>query len=220
MSALIQKLKAVNFKEDFINFPLYIISRPFKGFGDLKYEDRGSPYFAFAMMVLLCLFNICDSTYKGFIITGYYSENMVVNTPYVLIMTIAPVILFVLGNWSVTTITNGSGSLKQIFMVYAYASFPKLILDVIGLVLSNVVTAEEAAFSTFFYAFGTVAFMLYLFIGLVMIHEYTFTKSLLMVILTILAMCIIVFVLSLFITLTNEVFVFFSTVFKEIAMRF
>lgn len=220
MNALIQKLKAVNFKEDFITFPFYVISRPFKAFGDLKYENRGNPFFAVVMILLLCIFSILDSTYKGFIMTGYYTENVVINTPYLLLMTIAPVVLFIIGNWSVTTITNGSGSLKEIFMVYAYACYPKLILDVIGLILSNVVTVEEAAFSTFFYAFGTVAFMFYLFIGLVMIHEYTFTKSLLMVLMTILAMCIIVFVLSLFITLTNEVYVFFNTVFKEIAMRF
>ena len=220
MKALIQRVKAMNFKEDFITFPFYIISRPFKGFGDLKYENRGSLFFALVMILLLCIFTICDWTYKGFIITGYYNENAIVNTPYLLTMTIAQVVLFVFGNWSVTTITNGSGSLKEIFMVYAYASYPKLILDVIGLILSNLVTAEEAAFSIFFYAFGTVAFLFYLFVGLVMIHEYTFTKSLLMVLMTVMSMCIIVFVLSLFITLSNEVIVFLNTVFKEISMRF
>ena len=88
------------------------------------------------------------------------------------------------------------------------------------MILSNLVTAEEAAFSSFFYVFGTVAFLFYLFIGLVMIHEYTFTKSLLMVLMTVMSMCIIVFVLALFITLSNEVIVFFNTVFREINMRF
>jgi len=220
MKALVQKLKAVNFKEDFITFPFYIISRPFKGFGDLKYENRGSLLFAVVMIILLSIFMICDSTYQGFVLSGYYKEDTVVNTPYLLMMTIAPVVLFIFGNWSVTTITNGSGSLREIFMVYAYASYPKLILDVIGLILSNLVTAEEAAFSSFFYVFGTVAFLFYLFIGLVMIHEYTFTKSLLMVLMTVMSMCIIVFVLALFITLSNEVIVFFNTVFREINMRF
>ncbi len=219
MNILFQNLRVTDLKEDFITFPLYIISRPFKGFSDLKYENRGKLYFAITMMVLMCLFNICDETYRGFVLTGYYMKNKIINTPYIIVMTIAPAILFIVSNWCVTAVTDGNGAMKQILMVYAYASYPRLFLNIIGLILSNLVTAEEAAFSIFFYSFGMVAFLFYLFVGLIVIHEYSFTKALLMVVLTVGAMCIIVFVLALFMALSNEVITFFSIVFKELTMR-
>lgn len=210
----------ISIKEDFIVFPFYIISRPFKGFSDLKYENRGKTYFAFIMMILLCLFAICDEMYKGFVVLGYHRESRIIDTFYVILMTLVPIILFVVANWCVTTISDGNATVKEIFMVYAYASYPQLLLNIIGLILSNIVTMNEAAFSTFFYVFGVVAFIFYLFVGLITVHEYLYFKDALkMAILTILAMCIIVFIAALFITLLNEVIVFISTVIKEISLN-
>lgn len=220
MNTSTSQSKKLNFKEDFIDFPFYIISRPFKGFSDLKYENRGKTYFAVVMLIVLCFFSICDEMYRGFVVLGYHRANKVIDTFYVLIMTLTPNILFIVANWCVTTITDGNATIKEIFMVCAYAAYPQFLLKTIGLILSNIVTINGVAFSTFFYAFGTVVFVFYLFIGLLTVHEYLyFTDALKMFIMTILAMCIIVFLLALFITLLNEVIVFISTVIKELSLN-
>ena len=220
MVSIVEKLKRVDLKEDFITWQFYLISHPFKGFGELKYENRGKPYFAVVMLFLACLFSICDELYKGFVLSGgYFAEDKIINTPYIIFMTLAPIALFVAGNWSITSITDGNGKMKDIFLVYAYASYPKLWLDVTGLIISNIVTGNEAAFATFFYTFGTVAFVFYLFVGLIVIHEYSFTQAVRMILFTVAAMCIIVFVLALFLSLANEVFVFFKTIYREITLR-
>lgn len=220
MNALIQNFNKTDFKEAFITYPFYIISRPFKGFNDLKYEKRGKPYFAILIMILISLFAVCDELYRGFVLSGgYYARDKIINTPYIIFMTLAPVALFVIANWSVTAITDGNGKMKDIFMVYAYATYPKLLLGIIALIISNFVAADEAAFVVFFYSFGSVAFAFYLFIGLIIIHEYSFTKAVIMILLTVAAMSIIVFVLALFLSLSNEVIVFINTVYKEIALR-
>jgi hypothetical protein len=156
----------------------------------------------------------------GFIITEFYQESPVVMIPYVLTMAFAPIALFVLANWSVTTITDGKGSLKNIFMAYTYALYPYIICQLIGLLLSNYVTLDEAAFATFFLVFATVAQYFYLFIGLIVIHDYTFTKAVLTVLFTILAMMIIVFIIALFISLGSEVVSFVYTVYQETATKF
>lgn len=219
ISAFEDLKKRVDLKEDFIKYPFYIMSSPFKGFSDLKYENRGKTYFAVVMVILMCFFNIYDELYKGFVLSKYYTDNKTVNTLYIVFMTVVPIILFVVANWSVTAVANGSGKMKEIFMVYAYASYPKLLFSLIGLILSNFVTLEEAAFATFFYYFGTIAFMFYLFVGLVVIHEYSFTQSVLMIIMTVIVMCIIVFVAALLLALSNEVIVFIRTVVEELNMR-
>ncbi|NMA83384.1 MAG: hypothetical protein GX962_05915 [Epulopiscium sp.] len=219
MSDLIMKLKAFDLKENFITFPFYIILNPFKGFNDLKYEKRGRTYFPIVMMILLSLFAICDELYKGFVLSGYYTKDRYINTPYTILISLGPVLLFVIANWSITAITNGIGKLKEIFMVYAYALYPKILLSTIGLMISNFIIVDEIAFSTFFYSFGTVAFAFYLFIGLIIIHEYSFTKAIAMILLTVLSMTIIVFILALFMSLINEVFMFFYTIYTEIRLK-
>ena len=138
-----------------------------------------------------------------------------VNLPVVLTLTYSPIILFCLANWSITTLTDGKGNLKEIFMTYAYAMYPSVICVLIGIGLSNIVTVNEAQFAVFFFSFGMVLMYAYLFIGLIMIHEYSLVKAFLMVVLTVLAMLIITFVFALFFSLFSNVLFFFETIYFE-----
>jgi hypothetical protein len=214
-----EKAKGSRVKENFISMPLYILSRPFKGFYEMKYLKRGRTHFAFVMTALLCLSALAQETYTGFVVSKFYEPDHIISVPYIVIMTLAPVLLFVAGNWSMTAISDGKGTVKDIFQVYGYALYPKLILTFAGIVVSNLVTKEESAFAVFFFVFGTVLFFFYLFIGLVVVHEYTFFRSLLMVIQTILAMLVIVFVLALFASLVNEMMEFIFDIVYELRMK-
>ncbi|MDR1663536.1 MAG: hypothetical protein LBR83_01245 [Clostridiales bacterium] len=214
-----EKTRAGVIAENFLRTPLYILSRPFKGFYDMKYLRRGRTHFAVAMLALLCLSAIMEETYTGFAVSWEYEPDHIISVPYVMLMTLLPVLLFIAGNWSVTSISEGKGTARDILHVYAYALYPKLILTFIGILVSNFVTKEEGAFAVFFFVFGTVVFYFYLFIGLVVIHEYSFFRSLLMVLQTIFAMLVIIFVLALFASLVNELRMFVVTIIYELRMR-
>jgi hypothetical protein len=210
---------ASKLKDAYLRLPLYILSRPFKGFYDMKHLKRGRMHFTFVMLALLCLSAIMQETYTGFSVSRYYEPDHIISVPYVMLMTLAPVLLFVAGNWSITSISDGKGTAKEIIQVYAYALYPRIILTFAGILISNFVTKEESAFATFFFVFGLVMFYFYLFIGLVVIHEYSFSKSVVMVLQTILAMLIIVFVMALFSSLVNELIQFIITIIYELRMR-
>jgi hypothetical protein len=205
--------------ENYLRLPLYILSRPFKGFYDMKHLKLGRTHFVAVMLVLLCVSAIMQESYTGFAVSRYYEPDNIISVPYVMIMTLAPVLLFVAGNWSITSISDGKGTAKEIFQVYAYALYPRIILTFIGILVSNFVTKEESAFAVFFFVFASVVFYFYLFIGLVVIHEYTFFRSLLMVLQTIFAMLVIVFVMALFASLVNELLEFIFTIVYELRMR-
>jgi len=207
------------FKEDFAVLPLFILSRPFKGFYEMKHLRRGKTYFAWSIVVLLCIAALAQETYTGFVISRVYEPDSIINVPYTLIMTLAPILLFIVGNWSITSITDGNGRVKDIFQVFAYASYPRIILTIIGIVVSNYVTKDESAFAQFFFYFGTAMFLFYLFIGLVVVHEYTFAKSMLMAVETIIAMLLIVFILALFVSLVNELVDFIFKIVYELRMK-
>ena len=207
-------------KEVMFKFPFYLISHPFKGFDEMKNLKRGDLRFALVVMFALGFVALLRSGYTGFVITGVFTPDPFVNIPITLIMTYAPIILFVLANWSVTTITDGKGNMREIFLVYCYAIYLSVFTTIIGVVLSNFVTLNEAAFVRFFFGFGTFVWLLYLFIGLIVVHEYSFFKSVLMVIFTIGAMFIITFVFALFFNLFSNVIFFFVTLVQEFTAHY
>jgi len=215
MTALFKMQTLRNLKETMLDFPLYIISRPFKGFDEMKFQNRGSMLYAVLILVVYGLVNIWQIMGTGFIVTGFFWEVPSVHVPWVLAFSYSPIILVCVANWSITSITDGKGKFKEIFLTYCYALFPAIFCTMIGIVLSNVVTLNEVAFVTFFFAFGQIVMYFYLFLGLVVIHEFTFLKGVLMVLLTMLSMLIIIFVLALFVMLVSEVVFFVLTLFQE-----
>jgi len=204
-------------KETFLSFPLYIITSPFKGFDDMKFLKKGDMRYAVTILMLAGLVALIRVAYTGFIVTGFWQATPFVNVPSILIFTYSPILLFCVANWSITTLTDGKGSIKEIFLAYTHAMFPMVICTIIGIILSNVVTGNEVAFARFFFQLGIILQYAYLFIGLIMIHEYTFLKAVGMVILTILSMLIITFVFALFFSLANNVYWFIRTAFDELS---
>ena len=216
MTMMKDKWRPREIKKTLIDFPLYILSRPFKGFDDMKTEGKGDIFYAVMILLVWGLVSIWSITSTGFIITGFWMEVPSVYVFWALFFTYAPIALICVANWSITSITDGKGKLKEIFLVYCYALFPNVICTVIAVLLSNVVTLNEAGFVEFFFIFGTVLMYFYLFLGLIVIHEFTFLKAIGMVILTLISMMIIIFVLALFVSLVSEVLMFIFTIAQEL----
>jgi len=202
-------------KEMLWSFPVFIMTSPFKGFDEMKYLKRGDMRFAAFILLLAGFVNIMRNLHTGFIVSGFWSAVPTVDVRVTLLMTYSPIVLFCLANWSITTLTDGKGTIKEVLLTYCYSMFPMVICTIIGIVLSNFVTGNEAAFASFFFIFGIMLQYGYLFIGLIMIHEYTFLKAILMVVFTIISMIIITFIAMLVFALFNNVITFFQIVFSE-----
>lgn len=218
-----KKAKLANLKyikEIMLDFPLYIISHPFKGFDEVKSLKRGNIYYSISILIIFGLVAVFRQLNTGFVVSNFFTDTPHINIFEVLLFTYSPILLFCIGNWSITSITDGKGTMKEIFLIYTYALYPLIFMMFIGTVASNFITLNEIAFVNFFFAFGQILFFFYLFVGLVMIHEYSFTRALSMVVLTILAMMIIIFVLSLATSLVSELISFFFTVSYELEAHF
>jgi len=168
-----------NVKETMLTFPLYILTHPFKGFDEMKNGKRGSMAFAIATLIIAGFANIFGSAYTGFVLTGFWEETPFVNIPFVLIFTYSPILLFCIANWSVTAITNGSGSMKDIFLTYTYAMYPMIFLSIIGVAFSRVITLNEADLAMLFFSLGNFLHLFFLFIGLIVVHEYGLFRAIL-----------------------------------------
>jgi len=208
--------KLLKARKVMIDFPLYLLTHPFKGFDDMKNAGMGSMAFAVVALILAGVVSSIEVAYTGFVVTQVWVETPYVYVPRVMLFTFSPILLFCLANWSITSITDGKGKMRDIFLTYMYALYPTLYLTLIGVFISNFLTLNEAAFSTFFFAFGAFLHLFLLFIGLIVIHEYTFFRAILMVVLTVLAMLIITFVMALMFSLFSNVIMIFWTVLQEL----
>lgn len=205
-------------REDYFRFPMFILTHPIKGFDQMKYEKRGKVSVAVVLMFILAMVNIIKFAYSGFIVN--FNNPYYMNSIFVLATTIAPIILFSVANWSVTVLMNGIGKFKEIFMVNMYAYYPAIYLYLLYTLLTNILTDKEIVLATFISVFAIVLYCFYVFFGLIVVHEFTFFKTIGSLLLTFLSMAIIVFVLMLLGSLVGEVVTFFMTVFSEIRLKF
>ena len=125
------------FKEMMFTFPLYILTHPFKGFDDMKFQKRGDMRYGIIILLAAGILSILREAYTGFVVSGHFTETPVVNVPSVLLFTYSPIILFCIANWSVTVITDGNGNMREIFLTYAYAMYPMIFLTIAGIFISN-----------------------------------------------------------------------------------
>ncbi len=204
--------------DEVIRFPLYVLTKPFKAFSDIKYEGKGSLPACVFFMFMLMLLSVMRQSYTGAVFVEV--EPRFMNIWSVMAGVLAQTILLVAANWSVSVLTNGSGSFKEIFMVAMYAQYPYMWLSALYLALSHVLSLNEAALLTFCLALGVVCIVFYGFIGLVSVHCYGFFQGIASVLLTILALVIIIFVILMLVSMGSELVNFVSTVYKEIVLNY
>ncbi|MFC4388611.1 Yip1 family protein [Gracilibacillus marinus] len=204
-------------EKEFIKFPFYIIIHPFKGYWDLKYENKGKVSVAFCILAILTIVAILKRQFTGFIVNfnNPYELNSLAELQYI----VFPFFLFCVANWSITTLMDGEGKFREILMATAYALVPVVSLYVCNTIISNVITWEEATFFFFLESFAMLWFLYLLFVGIMTVHQYTVTKTIITLLITVMVMGIIIFLSLLFFSLIQQMLTFLDTVYKEIMYR-
>lgn len=198
-------------------FPIYTLLHPADGFAQFK--DRKIHSWRVSGVILLAWFFVKTISY---FYTGY-SFNMNRASDYhflsTLFMSVGLFLLFVIANWSVCTLLNGKGTLKDIVATCAYSLIPYLLSVLINVALSNMLTTEESAIMTIISVIGLLWSGMLLLIGLQNIHQYGLAGTVFSVLLTIIGMAIICFLLLLFYTLVQQAVSFVESIYTELSLR-
>lgn len=197
-----------------IDWPLYMLSSPFKAFDDIKYENAGSTKFSFVIMILFAWAALIKERYTGFLMNTADIENL--NIPLILISSVVPYILFIFANWAIGVLIDGKGNLRNVFKFTAYSLYPSVWLTIIGVLGSRICIYEETGLVNIFFGAGIVFAFFYMFIGIIMIHQFTFTKGVGDVVLSLVAMVILIFVIVLLATLVSGFINDVGTIIDEI----
>ena len=201
----------------FYALPMYILIHPFDGFYNMKFQNEGTVKLAVLNFLLVCLSLAFRTQYASIIVN--LPNPVFMNSFIDLLMVAGALLLFCVGNWSVTTLTDGEGRFKDIFMAVCYAMTPLVLTIIPATLLSNVLAAEEVGFYYMLLGVGMFYFVFLTLIGLVTIHNYGAIKTLVTIMLTFIAILIIVFLLTLLFTLWQQLVTFVYSVYTELMFR-
>ena len=193
------------------------ITHPAEGFEDMRWKKAGSLKIAFAIVLLLFLAQIADGRLYGFQFGISYDKTFNI-IPYI----VKSIVLFgawVVVNWAVCTLLDGEGTMKNICIYSAYALIPYIAQIFINVLLSHILIQDEAVFMQAIRIIGVGWSVILLFSAIKSVHQYSFGKTVFAIILTIVAMLIMLFLLVLFMSLIQQVYIFISTIYTEISYR-
>lgn len=142
------------------------------------------------------------------------------NVFFLFLGTIPLFAVWVTANWGVSTLADGKGRYKEIFIGSAYALIPYIGASVIAIALSHMLTISEGVYITWVMAAG------YIWSGVVMLgvlsglHEYTFTKTVGSTLLTILGVLVVTFLVFLVFSLIQQAVMFVYSIVNEMLYRY
>ncbi len=197
-------------------FSFHLVFHPFDGFWDLKHEKRGSVKSASTILALTAVAFFYNAIGQGYL---FNPEEQYTNIFVVIAVVVGVVLLWTVSNWCLTTLFDGEGGFKDIYIAVCYALSPLPLFVILSTILSNVLTADESAIVTLIMAVGVIWAALLIFFGTLVTHDYSMGKNVITIFSTILAMMIIVFIIVLFGTLVLRMVTFIGSIVKEIGNR-
>ena len=130
-----------------------------------------------------------------------------------------PFLVLCLSNWALTTLFDGKGRFRDIYMAMCYALVPYSLIQLPMILVSNCLTYEEGSIYTVMLSLSVIWCMFLVFIGLMEIHDYGPGKTFIFIIVTIVGACVILFLMLVFFSLLSDAVAFFVSFYREIVFR-
>lgn len=198
-------------------YPVRCMFHPFKAFYDLKLDKKGRMTIANGILAAFFVTVVIQTQLTGFHFNTSDPKNF--NVFITLGSTIGLFLMFVLCNWSISTLADGEGKLKEIWIFTAYALLPFVISTVILTVLSNVFSLEETAF------LSIIQIVLYAWTGICLFmavreaHQYTVGKTIAVLLGTLLFMYLLLLIITVGYSMFTQLIGFITMLFNEIRLR-
>ena len=200
-----------------LQYSLYVIFHPFKGFWDLKHEKKGNAFSAWLIVSMLIVLLILRRQFTGFILN--FNKQNEMNVFVEILSILAPLGLWCLSNWCITTLVDGEGSFKDIFITTAYALTPVVLINIPLLLFSNIIILEETVFYTVLDVLSILWAVLLILIGIMTVHQFTMSKTFVTIAVAVLGMVIILFLILLFVSIVQQIVSFVDLLWTELSMR-
>ncbi len=210
--------KLKNFGTD-LKYAFHVITHPLDGFWDLKHEKRGRNYIAVFFLLMYVVTTILNQQFNNYTFNELKVFPERINIVGTLVSTILVVVIWVASNWGLTTLFDGEGSMRDVFLYTGYSMLPLVLSQIILIPLTNILTVNEATIVTLVTVIGYGWTGILLYTGTMTTHQYSGGKTFIILLFILLGMVIIVFLSVLFFFLVQEIWNFIYTIYLELELR-
>ena len=195
-------------------YPFYNLLHPSVGMSEMRYNKKESLPFAIFFAFLWYASAVVMRQYEDYIFNDTNVNNL--NIFMILATTIGILLVGCIANWAITTLVDGKGTFKNIFIYASYSLIPSAIAAFIVTIISQVMVQNEAVFVQAILIVGYAWTAILLFMSMMTVHTFTTKKAILMTLLTVVGMLVIVFLLMLLVVLYSQVSTFVTTIMYEL----
>lgn len=207
-----EKVKNLPVLKDII-YALKTPRHPMDNYYEIRKYRQGSVLSATVIYALFFLDFMAFKTLKGFIYQNVKVEDMDIGS--IVLGFFILLGLFIICNYLVTSINDGDGTFKQIYMIPAYGLMPAMISLLIVTVVSYVLTYNEAFLLTIVLIIGITWSVITIFLGLQTVHDYTFGETVKSILLTVVFMVIVAVIGIIISIMWDSLYSFLASVGKE-----
>lgn len=122
----------------------HVVTHPFEGFEDLRWKKGGSMKISWFIVFLLFFSVLAYNRMYGF--QYYVSYDKIFNLVPYIFQSIVIFLTWVVANWSMCTLFDGEGTMKNIFINTAYALVPYIVGSLLCTFLSHFLIQDEYIF--------------------------------------------------------------------------
>ena len=195
----------------------YCAFHPFDGFWCLKREKRGNLLTANVIVALFLIVYLMNVQFSGYLFLNGQPED--VDAIVSLLAAVVLMVTYCAGNWCFTSLMDGKGTMKDIYISTATALYPYIGGGIALFAMSQVLSLQES----FLYSTIKVILMIWIagliFFGMMMTHDYSLGQGIKTMILTIVGMALILFVALVFFNLVDDMVQFFYSIYRELLYR-
>lgn len=182
---------------------------------DLKKKNHGSVISATVIFVLAFLIYLFDMFGRSFTFRMVDPDNTSIFSIGVLFL--VPAVLWVIGNYMVSAISEGEGSFRSVYVATAYSLTPYVLLGPIVILSTYVLTLNEAVIVHYLWAIAILWSAALLCMAVKEIHNYTVKETVKIILLTLFFMIMAVIVCVILFLIGQQVVVFFRDIIEEVA---
>jgi hypothetical protein len=191
------------------------LKHPIDSMYDIRKDISGSVLSATILYLLAFVIFTLNFIGKGFIFNYVDTKN--VSYFYIMSLFLLPCALWVVANYMVSSINEGEGRLRDVYIASAYALAPFIIFMPFIIALSYVVTLNEAFILSFSILIIWVWSAVILFLGLMEIHNYEIKEVIKNILLSLFLIFVVVIIFSIIYMLWDQLIEFIYTFIKEAA---
>ena len=180
----------------------------------LKHGRHGSVLSATVIYVLTFTVYLLDSLCRSF--TFQLTDAAQVSKVTVVVIFLAPVILWVVGNTMVSSINEGEGTLKNIYTVTAYAFTPYLLIAPFVIAFSYLLTLNESVIIEVAWWTAIIWSFVLICMSVKEVHNYNLKETVKIILLTLFFMIMAVIVIFIIYVIELQVVSFVKDIFNEV----